>query len=144
METLMVRERSPVTEKEIHGATEIGHPTRDRFLAIAVAHDGGTDAGVRRCNGHEQVALEELVDVLLQSESIPATLCFYTEGVRWLTRDSPLLQELREIRRRGAEIVGCRGCLAEAGLLDEVAVGRLDSEDYIEDVLRHAQHTMVV
>ena len=144
METLMVRERSPVTEKEIHGATEIGHPTRDRFLAIAVAHDGGTDAGVRRCNGHEQVALEELVDVLLQSESIPATLCFYTEGVRWLTQDSPVLEELEEIRRRGAEIVVCRACLAAAGLLDTVAVGQLDTQDHIDEILRHAEHTMVL
>lgn len=111
-----------------------------RFLAIAVAHDGTAS----RSNGHHQETFEELIDVLLQSEAIPATLCFYTEGVRWLTRESPVLSELQEIRRRGAEIVACRACLAEAGLLDSVMVGRLDTQDYIDDILRYAQHTMVV
>ena len=93
------------------------HKTQDRFLTIAVAHDGYPS----NTNGKDQVALEELVDVLLQSETIPATLCFYTEGVRWLIQESPLLGQLAEIRRRGADIVVCRACLAEAGLLDQVA-----------------------
>ena len=116
---------------------------RPRYLAIAVAHDG-YDGHTSASNGHGPQKFEELVDVLLQSEAIPATLCFYTEGVRWLTRESPLLSELQEIRRRGAEIVACRACLTEAGLLDSVAVGRLDTQDHIDDILRHAQHTMVV
>jgi hypothetical protein len=112
----------------------------ERFLAIAIAHDGMIPSN----NGHKRETLEELIDVLLQSDAIPATLCFYTEGVRWLTRESPVLGALQEIRRRGAEIVGCRGCLAEAGLLDAVAVGRLDTQDHIDDILRHAHHTMVI
>jgi hypothetical protein len=113
---------------------------RERFLAIAVAHDGIAPSK----NGHGRQKFQELIDVLLQSEVIPATLCFYTEGVRWLTRESPVLGQLQEIRRRGAEILACRACLSEAGLLDAFAVGRLDTQDNIDDILRHAQHTMVV
>lgn len=116
------------------------HKTNDRFLAIAVAHDGIAQAQ----GGMERVALEDLVRTLLESENIPATLCFYTEGVRWLTRDSPILEQLEEVRKRGADIVACRACLAEAGLLDRVALGRLDSQDHIDDILRHAEHTVVV
>ena len=117
-----------------------GRNSHDRFLAIAVAHDGiAQDQG-----GQERLAFEELIHTLLESENIPATLCFYTEGVRWLTIDSPLLMQLEEIRKRGAEIVACRACLAEAGLLDRVALGRLDSQDHIDDILRHAEHTVVV
>jgi hypothetical protein len=117
-----------------------GTETRERFLAIAVAHDGISPSH----NGHGRQRFQELIDVLLQSEVIPATLCFYTEGVRWLTRESPVLGQLQEIRRRGAEILACRTCLTEAGLLDAFAVGRLDTQDNIDDILRHAQHTMVV
>jgi hypothetical protein len=117
-----------------------GHSTRDRFLAIAIAHDGiAQDQG-----NPDRMIFEELVQTLLESETIPATLCFYTEGVRWLTKDSPILTQLEEIRRRGAEIVACRACLAEAGLLDRIALGRLDSQDHIDDILRHAEHTVVV
>jgi hypothetical protein len=113
---------------------------RERFLAIAVAHDG---IGPSK-NGHGRQKFQELIDVLLESEAIPATLCFYTGGVRWLTRESPVLSELQEIRRRGAEILACRACLAEAGLLDVFAVGRLDTQDHIDDIVRHAQHRRVV
>jgi hypothetical protein len=113
---------------------------RQRFLAIAVPHDGVASSS----NGHGRQKFQELIDVLLQSEVIPATLCFYTEGVRWLTRESPVLGQLQEIRRRGAEILACRACLTEAGLLDAFAIGRLDTQDNIDDILRHAQHTMVV
>jgi len=122
------------------------HKTHDRFLAIAVAHDGiaqGQDSA-DKLHPKEWATLEDLVHVLLESETIPATLCFYTEGVRWLTSDSPILSQLEEIRKRGADIVVCRACLAEAGLLDRVALGRLDSQDHIDEILRHAEHTMVV
>ena len=110
------------------------------LLAIAVAHDGVSQSR----NGKERVAMEELVQVLLDAEAVPATLCFYTEGVRWLTPDSPIIDQLREIHRRGADIVVCRECMAEAGLLDCIEVGRPDSEDRIEEILRHAEHTMVL
>jgi hypothetical protein len=116
------------------------HKTEDRFLAIAIAHDGVNQDR----EGKERAALEELVCTLLESERIPATLCFYTEGVRWLTWDSPILMQLEEILSRGADIVVCRACLAEAGLLDRVVLGRLDSQDHIDDILRHAEHTVVV
>lgn len=116
------------------------HKTHDRILAIAIAHDG-----LAQGQGSEEwIALEDLVRTLLEAENIPATLCFYTEGVRWLTRDSPILAQLEEIRRRGADIVACRACLAEAGLLDRLALGRLDTQDHIDEILRHAEHTMVV
>ena len=141
------RERTREMGKRIETESNVGTEVRpsaaqadERLLAIAVAHDGVAASG----NGHGRQKLEELIDVLLQSEAIPATLCFYTEGVRWLTRESPVLSELREIRRRGAEILACRACLTEAGLLDSFAVGRLDTQDHIDDILRHAQHTMVV
>ena len=148
MEAPMVSERTRKRTREMDYSisdrveTESGTGTevRERFLAIAVAHDGITSSN----NGHGRQKFRELIDVLLQSEAIPATLCFYTEGVRWLTRESPVLGELQEIRRRGAEILACRACLTEAGLLDAVVVGRLDTQDHIDDILRNAQHTMVV
>lgn len=110
------------------------------MLVIAVPYDGIAEAH----NGRERLAFESLVRALLDYEKIPATLCFYTEGVRWVTRDSPLLQELQEIRARGADIVACRASMAQAGLLQELAVGRLDTPDHIDDLLIDAQHAVVV
>jgi intracellular sulfur oxidation DsrE/DsrF family protein len=110
------------------------------FLVIAVPYDGiAQDA-----DGKDREAFENLVQTLLAYEKIPATLCFYTAGVRWVTHESPFVEELKEIRARGADIVACRASMKEAGLLDELAVGRLDTADRIDDMLIGAQHAMVV
>jgi len=109
-------------------------------LVIAVPYDGIA----QNHNGTERESFEGLVRTLLGYEKIPATLCFYTEGVRWITKESPLVNELQELCSRGADIVACRASLAEAGLLDQVAVGRLDEADSIDDMLIESPHAMVV
>ena len=137
--TREMESRQEGTER-VESKSRAGRDVRERYLATAIPYDGIAPSS----NGHGRQKFQELIDVLLQSEAIPATLCFYTGGVRWLTRESPVLSELQEIRRRGAEILACRACLAEAGLLDSFVVGNLDTQDHIDDILRHAQHTMVV
>jgi hypothetical protein len=112
----------------------------NRVVVIAVPRDGVAQGS----NGKDHQAFASLVRTLLDYDTIPATLCFYTEGVRWVTHESPFVNELREIGARGADIVACRASLAEAGLLGELAVGRLDAADSIDDMLIDAQHAMVV
>ena len=109
-------------------------------LVIAVPRDGVTQGQ----NGKDRQAFENLLHTLLVYDRIPATLCFYTEGVRWLTHESPYIEELKEIRARGADIVACRASMAAGGLLSDLAVGRLDTADSIDDMLIGAQHAMVV
>jgi hypothetical protein len=55
-----------------------------------------------------------------------------------------MVEELREIIARGADVVACRSSMADAGLLNDLAVGRLDTADRIDDMLIGAQHAMVV
>ena len=112
----------------------------DPVLVIGVAHDGVTQDH----NGKDRMAFENLVHVLLNYSKIPATLCFYTEGVRWLTYESPFIEELKEIRSRGADIVACRATVAEADLFDDLAIGRLTAPDRIDDMLLQAEHAMVL
>jgi intracellular sulfur oxidation DsrE/DsrF family protein len=109
-------------------------------LVIGVAYDGVAQDR----NGRDRVAFENLVKVLLAYEKIPATLCFYTEGVRWVTSESPFVEELREIHKRGADIVACRSTMAQAGLLNDLAVGRLTTADHIDDMLLQAEHALIL
>ncbi|MFN2131854.1 MAG: hypothetical protein ACK2VD_15090 [Anaerolineae bacterium] len=109
-------------------------------VVIAVPYDGVAQGQ----NGKDRQAFESLVHTLLGYDRIPATLCFYTEGVRWLTHESPFVEQLREICARGADIVACRASMAAGGLLGDLAVGRLDTPDRIDDLLLNARHAMVV
>jgi intracellular sulfur oxidation DsrE/DsrF family protein len=112
----------------------------NRSLAIAVAHDG-----LSQSNGNDQeFPLEALLHMLLNSEALPTRLLFYTEGVRWVTRESPLLDLLRAVEARGVELVACRTCLRSAGLLDQVAVGKVGSQDGIIEAMHTAENVVVL
>lgn len=107
----------------------------NEFLAIAVAHNGVSQ---------DRTRFDQVLETLLNCDHVPATLCFYAEGIHWLTSESPVLDKLERIGRQGGHILACRHCLAEAGLLNEMIVGQLATEDHIDETLRHAQHTMVL
>ena len=109
-------------------------------LVIGVPYDGVA----QNRNGKERQTFESLIQVLLGYTKIPATLCCYTEGVRWLTHESPYIEQLREISERGADILACRATVAEADLLDDLMIGQLTAPDQIDDLLLEAEHAMVL
>ncbi len=109
-------------------------------VAIGIAHNGVAQGR----NGKDRQAFENLVHALLKYPNIPLTLCFYTEGVRWVTDESPYINELKEIRSRGADILVCKATLAESGMTGRLVVGRADHPDHIDDVLLQAEHAMIL
>jgi len=110
------------------------------FLTVAVACDGVS----QDCNGKERAKFDQILEMLLNCKPIPATLCFYGEGIRWLTQESPVIDKLDQVCRHGVQIVACHHCMAEAGLLDQMAIGQLETEDHIDEMLRHSEHAMVL
>jgi sulfur relay (sulfurtransferase) complex TusBCD TusD component (DsrE family) len=110
------------------------------FLAIAVTRDGVSQDRT----GKERMEFENMLQMLLECEHVPATLCFYTEGVRWLSRESPAIDKLEAISKRGAKIIACRACMAQAGLIEEMSIGQLETEEHVDEILRHAEHAMVL
>lgn len=112
----------------------------NKSLAIGIAHDGVTQDS----SGKDRQAFENLIHTLLTYSTLPLTLCFFTEGVRWVTRESPFIQELREIGARGADILVCRAAMSESGLFDQLAIGKVAHPDMIDDVLLQAEHAMVL
>jgi intracellular sulfur oxidation DsrE/DsrF family protein len=67
--------------------------------------------------------LDTYLRLLLENETLPAVICFYTEGVKLVVEGSPLLERLAQIERGGARLVICSTCLAYFGLNDKVRVG---------------------
>ncbi len=61
--------------------------------------------------------------LVLENDSLPGAVCFYTEGVRLVVEGSPVLAELRELESRGVHLIICKTCLDHFGLGDKVRVG---------------------
>lgn len=59
----------------------------------------------------------------LESEDLPGAICFYTEGVRLACEGSPVLEELKQLEKKGVRLILCHTCLQQFGLVDQVQVG---------------------
>ena len=63
------------------------------------------------------------LELLRLNESLPAAICFYTDGVRLVVNGSPVLDHLRELEEAGVRLIVCSTCLEHYGLTDQVVVG---------------------
>lgn len=61
--------------------------------------------------------------LLDDSNTLPAAICFYTDGVKLATTGSPVLEELRALEAKGVHLVLCSTCLNHYGLEGQVQVG---------------------
>jgi sulfur relay (sulfurtransferase) complex TusBCD TusD component (DsrE family) len=58
-----------------------------------------------------------------ENNLLPATICFYTEGVRLVCEGSPVLETLFALEAKGVRLIVCNTCLNYYGLVDQLRVG---------------------
>lgn len=93
--------------------------------------------------GKAESALQEKLaksyfGLLLESDSRPAAICFYTEGVHLLVDGSPLIPELQVLEDRGVRLIACGTCLNYFDLTEQVAVGIVGGMTDIIEAQRRA------
>ena len=57
----------------------------------------------------------------------PCAICFFTEGVRLVVEESPVLDHLRTLEALGVRLLICRTCLDHYALTERVAVGTISN-----------------
>lgn len=77
-------------------------------------------------NGPAELQLKLIVkyfDLLAMQESLPAAICFYTDGVKLVVEESPALEKLHALEAKGVRLIICSTCLDYFGLAEKVKVG---------------------
>jgi hypothetical protein len=78
--------------------------------------------------------------LLLEGTTLPNVICFYTQSVRLVVADSPVLDLLAQLEARGVRLIVCSTCLNYYDLQDQVRVGIVGSmADIIEAQTRAAK-----
>ena len=95
----------------------IESPMANSVILITREGMGSADTGL------QQKLLDTYLKLLLENESLPAAICFYTDGVKLVVEGSPLLERLSTIEQRGVRLIICSTCLNYFGLVDLVRVG---------------------
>ena len=71
----------------------------------------------------QHLLFSKYLELLSQQESLPAALCFYTDGVRLVCEGSPVLEPLRNLENKGVRLIICSTCLNYFDLAARVEVG---------------------
>lgn len=82
--------------------------------------------------------LETYLRLLIENGSLPAVICFYTEGVRLVVEGSPFLEQLKSLEQAGVRLVICSTCLSYFGLIEQVGVGIVGGMGDILEAQRQA------
>ena len=73
------------------------------------------------------------------SGNLPAKILFYTDGVKLACQGSPVIDVLKEMERKGVELVLCSTCLDYFGLTDKVEVGVVGGMPDIIEAMQKAK-----
>ena len=74
----------------------------------------------------------------------PHAICFYTEGVKLLADDSPVVLGLKLLESLGVQIIACQSCLNRYGLLSRLAVGQIGGMPDIVQLMGEADKVITV
>lgn len=66
-----------------------------------------------------QKLIVKYFSLLLESNNLPAAVCFYTDGVRLVIDGSPVLDQLGQLEKKGVRLIICSTCLDEMGIAKE-------------------------
>ena len=61
--------------------------------------------------------------LLHEAGTLPAAICFMTDGVRLCCEGSPLLEQLALLEAAGVPLILCKTCVDAYGVADRVRVG---------------------
>ena len=65
--------------------------------------------------------LDKYLQLITDGGLLSNSICFYADGVKCTTADSPILPQLKTIEEKGVRLIVCSTCLEYLGL--EAAVG---------------------
>lgn len=72
-----------------------------------------------------ELLMKSFFYALVESESIPQTILFLNSGVNLACENSPILEYLVNIEKRGVEVLSCGTCLDYYKIKEKLCVGRI-------------------
>ena len=92
-------------------------PTSDTVLQITRKGMGEADSEL------QMKLMQTYFKLIIEAETLPAVICFYTEGVHLVIEGSPVLELLQILESKGVRLIACTTCLDYYDINDAVAVG---------------------
>ena len=92
-------------------------PTSDTILLISRNGMGEADPEL------QTKLIQTYFELIKDADTLPAVICFYTEGVHLVVSGSPVVESLKSLESKNVRLIICNTCLNFYGLSDQVEVG---------------------
>jgi len=86
----------------------------------------------------QQKLITTYFKLLDENNTLPAAICFYTDGVRLAVGGSPVIDLLKSLEAKGVRLILCSTCLSYFNLTDQVKVGIVGGMTDIIEAQRRA------
>lgn len=108
--------------KEVKGQAESTPPAKGKTVVV-ISED-------RMGRGNDElgyVLIRGFIHTLLELYTLPDTLIFYNTGVKLITDDSEVIEDLKEMESRGIELLVCGTCTNYFEITDKVSTGTISN-----------------
>lgn len=75
---------------------------------------------------------------LIQAKSLPSHILLLERGVQLLLCDSPCLDPIKVLEKRGVEVLACQTCLDYYGIKEKMAAGKISNMPEIIEAMQTA------
>jgi selenium metabolism protein YedF len=86
----------------------------------------------------QQKLITTYFKLLDENNTLPAAICFYTNGVRLVVEGSPVISSLKSLEAKGVNLILCSTCLDYFNLTEQVQVGIVGGMTDILEAQRRA------
>lgn len=90
---------------------------KDTIIQITNNGMGKADESLQR------ILVGKYLELIQLNETLPNAICFYTDGVKLVVEDSPVLEQLKSLEEKGVRLIVCSTCLEYFNLSEKVQVG---------------------
>lgn len=110
-------------KEEVHAAAPLDMSCNAGPLVVAISSD-------RMGRGNDElgyVIMRSFIHTMLSLEPLPHTIIFYNTGVKLTVKDSEVLDDLKELERKGVVIIVCGTCTNYFGISHNLGVGTISN-----------------
>ena len=73
-----------------------------------------------------QILMRSFIHTVIEQDEIPGALIFFNTGVKLIVNDSPVIDDIRELEKNGAEILVCGTCTNYFNI-EEIGAGTISN-----------------
>jgi intracellular sulfur oxidation DsrE/DsrF family protein len=95
--------------------------SKKKSTAIMVTANGMSNADPEL----SKILFSNYLKLIDEENLIPNAILFYGEGVKTVTENSPFLDALLNLEKKGVNLIACKTCLIFYNLIDKIAVGKV-------------------